>query len=61
MGEISDEHGELFHQELKEMENWYQGRITKNKLADYCWFFLRESDTMYKLQYKRRDQSAFTG
>ena len=29
MGEISDEHGELFHQEIKERENRYKGRITK--------------------------------
>ena len=30
MGEASDEHGERFHQEIKEMEKWFQGRITKN-------------------------------
>ena len=35
MGEISDEYGKLFHQEIKEMENRYQGRITKNMLVDY--------------------------
>ena len=46
MAEIRDEHGELFHQEIEEMENRYQGRITKNMLADYCWFLQRESDTV---------------
>ena len=38
MGEISGEHCERFRQEIKEMENWYQGRVTKNMLADYYWF-----------------------
>ena len=53
MGEISDENGERFHQEIKEMENRYQRRITKNMLADYCWFLQRESDTVDKRQAKR--------
>ena len=38
MGEISDELGKCFHQDIKVLENFYQGRITKNMLADYCWF-----------------------
>ena len=53
MGEISDEHDERCHQKVKEIKNRYQERITKNKLADYCWFLQRESDTMYKRQAKR--------
>ena len=53
MGEIIDEFGERFHQKTKEKENQYQGRITKNMLADYCWFLQRESGTMYKQQAKR--------
>ena len=38
MGDISDEHGERFHQEIKGMENCYQGKVTEHMLADYCWF-----------------------
>ena len=53
MGEISDEHDECFHQKIKQMENRYQGRISKNMLADYCWFLHRESDTIYMRQAKR--------
>ena len=41
MGEVSGEHGECFHQEIKEMENRYQGRVTETMLADYCWFLQR--------------------
>ena len=53
MAETSDEQGERFHQELKEIKNRYQRRITKNMLADYGRFLQRESDTMYKRQTKR--------
>jgi hypothetical protein len=26
LGEVSDEHGERFHQEIMHMEKWYQGK-----------------------------------
>ena len=53
MEKISDENSKRFHQEIKEMESRYQGRITKNMLADYCWFLQRKSDTVDKRQVKR--------
>jgi len=37
LGDVSEEQGERFHQDLKEMERRYQGRWTKTMLADYCW------------------------
>ena len=48
MGKINDKLGS-FHQEIKQIVNRYQGRITKNMLADYDWFLQRESDTMYSI------------
>ena len=39
LGKISDEHGKRFHQEIKAMENRFQGKITKNMLADNYWFY----------------------
>jgi len=33
LSEVSDEHGERFHQD---MEKWYQGKWTSSKLVDYC-------------------------
>ena len=54
MGDISDEHGERFHQEIKEMENRYQGKVTKHMMADYCWFLQNESDTERKRKSKRQ-------
>ena len=54
MGDISDEHGERFHQEIKEMENRYQGKVSEHMMADYCWFLPNESDTEHKRKSKRQ-------
>jgi hypothetical protein len=37
LGEISDEHGEKFHQDITAVEKWYQGKWTSSLLEDYCW------------------------
>lgn len=37
MGDVSEEHGERFHQDIKTMESRYQGRWDSHMLADYCW------------------------
>ncbi|GBM72637.1 hypothetical protein AVEN_238222-1 [Araneus ventricosus] len=41
---VSDEQGERFHQDIKEMERRYQGRWDVNMMADYCWCLKRDSD-----------------
>ena len=41
LGAVSDEQGERFHQDLKIMEERYQGRWDKNMTADYCWSIKR--------------------
>ncbi|ESO12521.1 hypothetical protein HELRODRAFT_159075 [Helobdella robusta] len=43
LGEVSDEHGEHFHQEIAVMESRYQGRWSSAMLADYCWFLQRDA------------------
>ena len=42
LGAVSDEQDEWFHQELKTMEERYQGRWDKHMVADYCWSIKRE-------------------
>ena len=37
LDEVSDEHGERFHQDLMAMEKSYQGKWTWSMLADYFW------------------------
>ena len=42
MGDISDEHGERFDQDIAKMESRYQGRFNEAMMDDYCWFLMRE-------------------
>ena len=41
-GSMSDEQGEIFHQDLKEMETRYQGRWDAVMMANYCWNLKRD-------------------
>ena len=36
LGDYSEEQGERFHQDIKVMEQRYQGRWDENIMADYC-------------------------
>jgi len=36
LGEVSDEPGERFHQDIMAMEKRYQGKCSSSMLADYC-------------------------
>lgn len=42
LGDVSEEHGERFHQDIKDMEKRYQGRWNRNMMADYCYMLKRE-------------------
>jgi hypothetical protein len=42
LGAVSEEQGERFHQDIKEMERRYQGRWSVNMMGDYCWTLHRE-------------------
>ena len=42
LGSMSDEQGERFHQDMKEMETRYQGRLDAVIMADYCWTLKRD-------------------
>ena len=43
LGDVSDEQGERFHQDIKIMEERYQGRWGESMMADYCWSLQRET------------------
>ena len=36
LGDLSEEQGERFHQDIKTMEGRYQGRWDAHMMADYC-------------------------
>ena len=42
LGDLSDEQGEWFHQDISEMDVRYQGRWDAARLADYCWSIKRD-------------------
>lgn len=42
LGAVSNEHGERFHQDILNMENRYQGKLSPNMLGDYCWTIKRD-------------------
>jgi hypothetical protein len=51
LGAVSEEQGERFHQDIKEMETRYQGRLNVNMMGDYCWLLHRDDP---QATYKRK-------
>lgn len=47
-GDESDEQGERFHQDIKEMEQHYQGFWDERMLGDYCWSLKRDTQISHK-------------
>ena len=41
-GDYSEEQGERFHQDIRMMEERYQGRWDISMLTDYCWSLKRD-------------------
>ncbi|XP_076037944.1 uncharacterized protein LOC143030832 [Oratosquilla oratoria] len=41
--DVSDEHGERFHQDIASMENRYKGKWSPAMLADFCWNLKRHA------------------
>ncbi|KAK4873204.1 hypothetical protein RN001_015233 [Aquatica leii] len=56
LGEFSKEQGEKFHQDIKTMEDRYQGRWGTHMMADYCWSLQRDCPNNYHARkpYKRK-------
>ncbi|KYN50270.1 hypothetical protein ALC62_08512 [Cyphomyrmex costatus] len=50
LGNFSEEQGERFHQDIKDMERRYQGVWDEHMMADYCWNLKRDC----KIQHKRK-------
>ena len=41
LSKVSDEHGDIIHQDNMTTEKWYQSKWTSSMLADYCWTLKR--------------------
>ena len=48
LGNVSEEHGEKFHQDIQVMEKRYQGRWGEAMMGDYIWNLVRKCNTTYK-------------
>lgn len=48
VGDFSEEQGERFHQDIKVMEQRYQGRWDEVMMADFCWMLKRETNVGLK-------------
>ena len=48
LGNVSEEQGERFHQDMQVMEKWYQGRWDEAMMGDYAWNLMRKCNTTYK-------------
>ena len=55
LGAVSDEQGERFQQDIKVIEQRYQGRWDSNMMADYCWTIMRDNISS---EHKRRSKKA---
>jgi hypothetical protein len=52
--DVSDEHGERFHQDISVMQHRYKWKWNAAMLGDYCWMMKRDApETKYHRQAKR--------
>ena len=52
LGDYSEEQGEIFHHDIKVMEQRYQGRCNENMIADYCWMLKRDAPQKESMKRK---------
>jgi hypothetical protein len=48
LGAVSEEQGEMFHQDIQMMEKCYEGKWNAAMRGDYIWVLLRESKLLCK-------------
>ena len=47
MGDVSEEHGERFHQDIAKMESRYQGQWDTAMMGYYIWSLVRKDESMH--------------
>ncbi|GBN61969.1 hypothetical protein AVEN_148391-1 [Araneus ventricosus] len=57
LGAVNEEQGEIFHQDIKEMERQYQGKRNVSMIADYCWMLQRDNPS--KVHKSKSDKRTF--
>ena len=55
LGDVAEEQGERFHQDIKVMEDRYQCRWDSHMMSDYCWSLMRANpDALHKKALSKR-------
>lgn len=60
LGQISDEHGERFHQQIKKIEERFQGKRVENMLAEFVWYSYEENENerqIHAVKYLRAEEN----
>ena len=55
MGAVSDEHGEIFHQDIAIIEKRFKGKWSENPLADYCWNLITDEANAHHRRACKRE------
>ena len=55
-GDVSEGQGERFHQDIKVMEDRYQGRWDSHMMSDYCWSLMRANpDALIRRRHQKEN------
>ncbi len=56
LGDVSDDQGKRFHQDITRIEKMYQGRWNEGMMSDYCWSLQRDKHAQSQLfnQFHRK-------
>ncbi|GBM05799.1 hypothetical protein AVEN_275-1 [Araneus ventricosus] len=57
LGEVSEEQGKRFQQDIKEMKRRYQGKWNLSMIADCCWML--QKDNPCKVHKRKSDKRTF--
>jgi hypothetical protein len=59
LGAVSEEEGERFHQDIKEIQRKYHGRWYVNMMGDYCWtLHRRNSENLTQQEVPAREKDS---
>jgi histidinol dehydrogenase len=62
LGAVSEEQGELLHQDIKELGRIFQGRWNVNMMSDYCWTLHHKiPETSHKRKLRRQEKNTVQG
>ena len=52
LGDVSEDHGERFHQDIQTMEKRYQGRCGEAMMGDYVWGLVKQDKSEHRRKHR---------